>query len=318
MTPLVNIVMPTYNHEKYVAQAIESVLAQKTEFDWKLMVGDDCSTDGTQEIVRAYAEKHPGKIEFLFSEKNLGLSHPDRVSLKLLNQCTSKYVGILDGDDYWTKPYRLQKLVNFLESHVECSVCFHNAEMFYEDGSQPPSNLRPANQKEISTLEDIITGTVPIPCAALFRNHLLGALPACFYTVTNGDWMLFVLLAEHGDVGYINEVMAAYRMHPHGIWSKLGARRRLEEHIKTYRTMDSHLKYKYGRLISKMIADLCAQYSRSCLDEYHRQVQMGEIREGLRSLWQATRWAPREVFRPRRLGAVVKNGLFKSFTNEGV
>jgi len=152
----------------------------------------------------------------------------------------------------------------------------------------------------------------------LFRNHLLGELPECFYKVTNVDWMLFILLAEHGDVGYINEVMAAYRIHSHGIWSKLDARRRLEEHIKTYRTMDSHLKYKYGRLISKMIADLCAQYSRSCLDQYHRQVQMGEIREGLRSLWQATRWAPREVFRPRRLGAVVKNGLFKSFTNEGV
>lgn len=316
-TPLVNIVMPTYNHERFVAQAIESVLAQKTAFAYNLMVGDDCSMDGTQEVVRSYAGKYPDTVEFVFSKKNLGLFHRDRVSLKLLNQCTAKYVGILDGDDYWTDPHRLQKMVDFLESHPECSICFHNAEMFYDDGSRPSTNLRPADQKEISTVEDILAGVVPIPCAALFRNGLLGELPDCFHRVINGDWLLFVLLAEHGNVGYINEVMAAYRMHPEGIWSRLTPQQRLREHINTYKTINEHLNFRYHRLISEKIAEFKEQHARSCLGQYHEVIKKGELKTALRLLMEAAYSAPSEVLHPRLLASVLKNGLLGIFWKAG-
>lgn len=313
-TPLVNIVMPTYNHERFVAQAIESVLAQKTEFAYKLMVGDDCSTDGTQEVVRSYAEKYPDKVGFVFSKKNLGLSDRDRVSLKLLSQCTAKYVGILDGDDYWTDSYRLQKLTDFLESHPECSVAFHNAVMFYDDGSRAACRFYPPDLKEISSQEDMITTNgFPILCTALFRNEALGELPDCFFRVTNADWMLFVLLAEHGNLGYINEVMAAYRVHSGGIWSRIDPIQGTREQIKTYEAIDAYLNFKYTTAISEKIAawrkKISLQQGQSCLTQYHTAVKNGEIQKGVGLLWRATLFAPLLVFRPLSFAAVLKNGL---------
>ncbi|MCM3903809.1 MAG: glycosyltransferase [Pyrinomonadaceae bacterium] len=312
-TPLVDIIMPTYNHEKFIVEAIDSVLAQKTGFAYRLIVADDCSTDETQAIVRHYAGKYPDKVEFVFSAQNLGPLHRDRVSVKLLNQCTAKYVTILEGDDYWTDPYKLQKQVDFLERHTECSVCFHNAEMFYDDGSQPSMNLRPDDQKEISTVEDVIAGMVPIPCTVLFRNNLLGELPECFYQVTNADWMMSVLLAEHGHIGYINEVMAAYRMHPGGMWSRLNRQQRLRGHIHTYKTMNEHMKFKYDRLISDRIAALNEEHARWCLGQYQEVIKTGELRTALSLLMDATHCAPLEVLRPRLLASVLKNGLLGIF-----
>jgi glycosyltransferase involved in cell wall biosynthesis len=316
-TPLVNILMPTYNHERFVAEAIESVLAQKTRFAYKLIVGDDCSTDSTQAIVRSYAEKYPDKIEFVFARQNLGAFHRDRVSIKLLNQFTAKYVAILEGDDYWTDCHKLQKQVAFLESHSDFVLCFHNVERFFADGSREPNNMYAADQKEVSTLEDIITaGVFPMPCALLFRNNLWEELPDCFFSVLNVDWVLSVIIAEHGKLGYLNEVMARYRVHDGGIWSRLTYIKGMREQLKTYETINAYLDFRYDGVLSKKIAALRAsiaqqskQEARSCLDQYRGLVKKGHVRRGFRLLWEAVNYAPSEVFHPRRFAGVVKNGF---------
>jgi glycosyltransferase involved in cell wall biosynthesis len=308
--------MPAYNHERFVAQAIESVLAQKTAFRYRLLVGDDCSTDGTQAIIRSYAERHPDRIEFMFSPVNIGALHRNRVALQLLRRATAKYVTVLEGDDYWTSPDKLQKQVDFLERHPECSLCFHNAEMFYDDGSRPSSYLRPPDQKEISTLEDVATGMVPIPCTVLFRNNLLGELPDCFYQVRNADWMLFLLLAEHGHIGYINEVMAAYRMHAGGNWAGLNKRKQAKELVKTYKIIDARLNYKYSQAIAKKIREIrdelsshSEQYAHACLGRYHALVRAGQLSQALPLVLEALRSSPRQVLRPRGLAAICKNAI---------
>ena len=306
--PLVDVNLVTYNHEKFVARAIESVLEQQTNFVYRLIIGDDCSTDDTRSIIRDYAQQYPERIQLLFVSEHRGIEHKDRVGIEVLRLSTAKYVALLDGDDYWTDPNKLQRQVDFMERFTGCSLCFHNAEMFYDDGSQPPKRLRPQDQKEISTVEDILAGTVPLPCTVLFRNDLL-ILPETFHEVTNADWMMFALLAEHGHVGYINEVMAAYRMHSEGIWSGRTRQQQLREHIKTYKTIDEHLKFKYRRVIANRIAALNEQHARWCLDQYHELVKKGEIKKALRSLMEATHSAPLEVLHPRRLAAVLKNGL---------
>lgn len=315
----VSVSVITYNQEEFIAQAIDSILRQEVKFDYEIVIGEDASTDRTREIVLELERRHPDRIRVML--RDAATSERDRARglggktnfVQGIQDCRGKYVALLDGDDYWTDSHKLQKQVDFLERHPECSLCFHNAEMFYEDGSQSSMNLRPADQKEISTVEDIIAGMVPIPCTVLFRNNLLGELPESFDRVANGDWMFFVLLAEHGSIGYINEVMAAYRMHAGGFWSRLTAQQRVKEHINTYKTINAHLNFKYDRLISEIIAALPRrlneQHARSSLDQYHKFVQKGEIKKGLRMLWQATRSAPLEVLRPRRLAVVVKNGL---------
>ena len=324
----VSVSVITYNQEEFIAQAIHSILGQEVTFDYEIVIGEDASTDRTGEIVLELEKRHPDRIRVVMRDEME--SECDRARgfggkrnfVKTLQECRGEYVALLDGDDYWTDSHKLQKQVDFLERHPECSLCFHNAEMFYDDGSQPSMNLRPADQKEISTVEDIIAGMVPIPCTVLFRNNLLGELPASFDTVPNGDWMLFVLLAEHGNIGYLNEVMAAYRMHAGGNWSKLTTQQRIKEHINTYQTINAHLNFKYDRMISEIVAAMLKnqreQHARLCLDQYHRLVQNGELVKGLSSLWEATHSAPFEVLRPRRLAAVLKNGLMGAFWKNSI
>jgi glycosyltransferase involved in cell wall biosynthesis len=313
--PLVDIIMPTYNHEKFIAQAIESVLAQETDFTYRLKIGDDCSTDGAPAIIRSYAGRYPERIDaFLFSP-HVGAFHRERMGVRLLRQSQAKYVAVLEGDDYWTDPRKLHKQVDYLERHPGCAVCFNDAVMFHEDGSEPPRRLCAADQKQVSTLEDIVAANFLIPCTALFRN-VLGELPEHFFAVKNADWMMYVLLAEHGTLDYLDEVTAAYRVHRGGVWSRLSYPQRIREHINTYETIDAYFNYKYHDIVSPKIAELrvrlAEQYRQravSCLDEYHGLVRGGHLSKAFPLLAEAARSAPSEVFRPRRLAAVIKNGL---------
>ena len=316
----VSVLMTSYNQEKYIAEAIDSILAQEVSFDYEIVIGEDASTDRTREIVLEFAEKHPDKIRVLLRET--AAAERDRARglggkanfVNGLQSCRGEFVALLDGDDYWTDPHKLQKLVNYLESHPECSLTFHEATVLFEDHSEAPRPLYPTNQKEITTLAELVsTGVFPVPCTVLFRNKIFGALPASFNDVANGDWLLFALLAEHGDFGYLNEVMAAYRIHTAGFWSRLNTEQRLQQHSKTYEAINAQLNFKYDREIKERIAALRRalprQHARSCLDQYHRLVKAGEVRKGLRLLMEAIRSAPVEVFQPRRFGAVIKNGL---------
>src|SRR4030042_773776 len=116
---LLNIPLCTYNHESFIAQAIEGVIMQKTNFKFRLYIGEDASTDNTKNIVIKYAQNYPGIIFPIFHEKNIGPSENSRI---LFSKCTSKYIALLDGDDYWTDPYKLQKQVDFLEGNPEYAM----------------------------------------------------------------------------------------------------------------------------------------------------------------------------------------------------
>ncbi|MBM3299903.1 MAG: glycosyltransferase, partial [Deltaproteobacteria bacterium] len=112
--PLASVLMITYNHRPYIAQAIECALNQQTDFPFEIVIGEDCSTDGTREIVFEYQRKHPDVIRVLTSDRNLGPMHN---FLRTFDACTGKYVAICEGDDYWHHPEKLKMQVDFLESH---------------------------------------------------------------------------------------------------------------------------------------------------------------------------------------------------------
>jgi glycosyltransferase involved in cell wall biosynthesis len=131
-SPLVSVFMITYNHEKYIAQALNSVLMQKTSFDYEIVIGDDCSTDSTQKIIKDYVTKHPNKIKPIFQTVNVGAMR--NAYEFTLPECKGKYIATLEGDDYWTDPDKLQKQVDFLESNENYSVCFHHVIMVDAQG----------------------------------------------------------------------------------------------------------------------------------------------------------------------------------------
>lgn len=261
----VSVLILTYNQENFIAQAIDSALMQQVDFDYEIVIGEDCSADRTREIVRQYAENYPDKINPLFQPQNLNKGN----FVATFKACQGQYIALLDGDDYWTSPHKLQKQVDFLDNHPECAMCFHNVTLFYEDGSREPWNRCPVNQKEISTIEDLLKGNFISTCSVMFRNGLFGEFPELFYKTAIGDWPLHILNAQYGNIGYINEVMGAQRIHSGGVWwpQRQDQKLYLETIIEMYKHINTHLNYKYDRLIKTIVSkhyyDLAVGYANS-------------------------------------------------------
>ncbi|MCK4882472.1 MAG: glycosyltransferase [Candidatus Omnitrophica bacterium] len=253
--PKVSVKVVTYNHEAYIAKAIESVLMQKVNFDYEIVIGEDCSTDNTRQIVVDYQRRYPQKIRLLLHEKNMGSRYNNR---EVHKACRGEYVAILDGDDYWTSPDKLQKQVDFLDSHPGYSACFHNAQRIYENGRENCLYVR-KKIKTPFTLEDLLEG-YPFPtCSSVYRNTRSGEFPPEFDKIPFGDWPLHVLNAESGDLYYIDEVMSVYRVHEGGMWS-VGGKHCYDLFIKQarwniifYEAVNKHLGYKYDKLIKGRI-----------------------------------------------------------------
>ena len=130
-TYLVDVVMVTYNQEKYIAHAIESVLMQEANFPFRLIIGEDCSKDNTLKICRNYAQKYPDIIKLIDNDTNQGLLNNYKI---VFNACTAKYLAILEGDDYWIDVKKLQNQVDYLESHPDVGLVHSNCNLLFELG----------------------------------------------------------------------------------------------------------------------------------------------------------------------------------------
>lgn len=251
MEPKVSVCMITYNQEKFLSQAIESVLEQKTNFDYELVIGEDCSIDKTREIIIKYQKKYPDRIKLLLREKNLGMV---KNFLDTFKSCQGEYIAMLEGDDFWVCRDKLQNQVDFLESHPECSVCFHTVQAFYEDRFRwsyfvPQKEM----EKDLYLLHDLLQCNFIANCSVMYRNCLQGKIPHWFYFSKIGDWPLHVLHAEFGDIGYIRKVMAKYRIHRHSNFSSRQKGLNYLDIIKTAQTIDRHFRYKYHSLVQELI-----------------------------------------------------------------
>lgn len=245
----VSIAMVTYNHEQYIAKALDSVLMQKTNFDYEIVIGEDCSTDGTRAIVIDYQHRYPDKFRLLLNETNLGMH---KNADQTINACKGEYVAMLDGDDHWTAPYKLQKQVDFLESHPECSICFHDSIIVYEDGSKEPSHYRPS-QKEFSTVEDILLDNFIPTASVMFRSGLIRRLPDWVNELKMGDWPMLILTAHHGKIGYIDEAMSVYLVHHAGVWSMKDEHFIFLAILEMYEALDKHLGVKFTWITSRIL-----------------------------------------------------------------
>jgi len=148
---LVSICTITYNHAKFIRQALDGFLMQETNFPFEVLIHDDASTDGTADIIREYAEKYPDIIKPIFQKENQ-YSKGVQISLTYnFPRVKGKYVALCEGDDYWTDPRKLQTQVDFLEANPEFSMCFHPVTVRYEDGSSPDSDYPAKNRYPLYT-----------------------------------------------------------------------------------------------------------------------------------------------------------------------
>lgn len=270
----VSVLVMTYNHERFIRQALDSVLTQETNFPYEVIISEDCSTDGTRAIVQEYKSRLPEKIRLILSERNIA---SNAVVVRGIEAATGQYVALLDGDDYWVSPYKLQKQMEYLDRHPECSICFHNARVIHEDGSREPWLWNHAGQREITALTDILMDNYIATCSTMFRKGMFDCFPDwydSFFPIT--DWPLHILNAEHGKIGYINEVMGVYRYHRGGLYSPLSQAEKQAATLKLFRRLNSCLQFKYDRIIRTG----CARYFVGWTEEYLNQ---GDITAARRS-----------------------------------
>jgi glycosyltransferase involved in cell wall biosynthesis len=221
---LLDIDMPAYNHENYISQAIESVLEQKTNFKFRLIIGEDCSTDNTRAIVEKYRKLRPDIIYPIYQQRNVGASENGKM---ILSKCTSKYLAILEGDDYWIDLNKLQKQVEFLEENHEFVGCSSN--VFEKKGD---TTTAMAVGKNIITLNDLIQGNCIYTCSSVFRNTF--KLPEWYGECKMGDWIIWLLLTQNGYIYNFDEQMAVYRVHNNSIWGGRGKEKNFKDMIATY------------------------------------------------------------------------------------
>lgn len=263
--------MITYNHEAYVAAAIEGVLMQQCGFDYEFIIGEDCSTDGTRGVVEAYARLHPQRIRLITSETNVGAQ---RNFARVFAACTGQYVALLDGDDYWTSPQKLQRQVDYLETHRDCALCFHNVQFADESGtSHPPALLNRPDQPERSVLGDLLReGNFIATSSVMYRWESVTTLPNWWNDVWIGDWPLHVLHAEHGYIGYINEVMGAYRVHAGGLWSSSRLADQVAHEALIAQLLGDHVGPEYQRAVHQRIFAIRESGARRLLEAGHREL----------------------------------------------
>lgn len=249
----VSVLMITYNHERYIAQALDSVLMQQVAFDYEIVVGEDCSTDATRAILRRYQQQYPERIRVLLPEANLGMVGN---FIATYQQCRGEYIALLDGDDYWSSAEKLQRQVDFLDAHPECSACFHNV-LVHHEGAPERDRLfhEPPLGKSSFTLKEIVSSHFIPCCATLFRARLFPEFPTWYREMPMQDWPLHVLNAEHGDYGYLDEVLAVYRVHGGGAWSLRNRLAVLDKTIHACHTIRRYLAGRHGREIGRFIRE---------------------------------------------------------------
>jgi glycosyltransferase involved in cell wall biosynthesis len=276
----VSVSITAYNHAPYIAQAVEAALAQETDFDFEVVIGDDCSTDATREVILDLVRRHPGRIVPVFPETNLG-NGGKRIFLETIRACRGRYIATMDGDDYWTSPRKLQLQVDALDRDPALSMCFHDVLKVYEDGSRPPARYNGPGAKPLWTLDDTFERCIAAACTPLFRREVLDGLPDWYLDLPYGDWPLLVLAARQGPIAYLDEVMGVYRIHAGGMWSRLTSIARLEGLLDFYRKLDAALGHEY----TPQLRRAAAKYERDLAFLYEAAGEVGKARSAaLRAL----------------------------------
>lgn len=238
----VSVLMLAYNHENYIRQALDSVVGQRTDFRFEVMVGEDCSTDATRRIIREYAQKYPDLVKPLFRKENLGAS---RNLVSTLRRCTGEYIAFLEGDDHWIDMDKLQKQADYLDIHPECAGVMTKVAVIDRYGKEMVTGPKLLDHA-LETPLDFVKTMYPynqfkfIGCF-MARNYYKDKSyePYLLQTDIVDDFILETIAVCRGKIAMLDEITAAYRWVPShgGNFSAMKAELLCRDRIKSLRTV---------------------------------------------------------------------------------
>ena len=288
---MVTIASTTYNMEAYIAEAMGSWLAQKTSFSFDILISDDGSTDGTCDVVRRYMEMYPNIR--LISTGHIG-KMPNFI--RSLKESKGKYIALCDGDDYWIDPNKLQKQVDFMESHPDFSECFTNSYVLNTvTGEKKIAKTQLWDEADTKGLlrhrdNDNVQMSPGHTSTFLYRNRYLQVYPEWMYGDVMTDFPLYMLMSRYGRAKFINDVTSVYRHRPDGVSSlNYTFEKNTRKRINVYRHVNRDFNYKYWRIINPIIADYYYALGK-------RQYKTGHKPQGVWSIVKSMVYNPFLVF----------------------
>ena len=268
--PALCVLTLTKNHAPFIAQCMDSVLAQQTRMPVRHIVVDDLSSDGTRSIISQYAKAHDSILPiYLPQYESIG----ENVRA-LFSACRSPYVALCDGDDYFVDPYKLQKQVDFLEANPLCGLCFHPVQVVYEDGTErervyPPVECLPRGVSSSYYLADLLKANFIQTNSVMYRWRFINGLPEWFRVdLVPGDWYWHLLHAETGKIGFINEAMSVYRRHKKALFYSAETKGTSVPHrvahglseLAFFDAVNAHFKKRYERAITGFTNNILADF----------------------------------------------------------
>lgn len=227
--------MVTYNQENFIDEAIRSVVLQAFDYPYEIIIGDDCSTDATYEHCLKWQQEYPHLIKIIRHKQNLGIQ---RNYIDIYNRCKGEYIAICEGDDFWCSKYKLQRQVDYMDTHADCNICFHRIVNYYTDNKT--MSLSNGQQKTDTTISDLSRSNYITNLSVMYRRNAIESLPDWLADVNPPDYILHMLHASNGNIHYINKPMGVYRQHKNGVWGGNIAEQRLLMSINTRKKLIHH------------------------------------------------------------------------------
>jgi glycosyltransferase involved in cell wall biosynthesis len=272
----VSVIILTYNQENYVAQAIEGVLMQNTNFPFEVIIHDDASPDSTADIIRSYQKQHPELIHTILQTENQYSKNNWKIT-PIYQQAHGKYIAICEGDDFWTDPFKLQKQVDLLEAHPGCSISCHKVLYHFEDGGTEDYEFPDIDGEKVFSKVELFGRYISATCSIMFINEKIDELEDFLdgFMVTDIPIVYFYL--NIGDMGYLGERMATYRLHNQSIYHPLKALQQEFIQFDTFVKIKNRLRIRGSKRIDRKIIN----HGLNLLEAYQKEMNYRDMRKVL-------------------------------------
>ena len=276
-SPRVSVLVITWNHGPYLAQCLDSLLAQRCDFPFEILIGEDHSQDDTPSICESYRDRHQDQIRVISSAANVGMHHN---LARIWHRARGAYIAICEGDDYWVDPTKLATQVAQFEADAQLTLCggYTRQIALGADGVwREAGRIEPKFVQDQYSMEDLIAAYSFHTSSVMVRKDRI-AFPRWFWDVYCADRPLYLLCAAAGTVRVIPETLSVYRMHDTGIWSPRGLLDKAAKGRELFDKLDEYFDHRYTRLMRKTVGGMYWGYMQDAINT-------GQTKVGRQLVW---------------------------------